>query len=179
MKNLLFSALTSLSVTGALACTPGAGNGPSGDPNCMGAILNHDPYYNGSQQNTSRPPKKIIRHITVDVPSKYGAIAHNPKTGIAGGSIDMPSLQEAKKEAIKRCENGGQNAPCKVVAWVRNGCLATAKGLLGKNGKLFKAVAKQPGQVEQLVLNQCISSGASGCKIYAPEGCSIPEGMNN
>lgn len=133
----------------------------------------------GQNNEAAPPPKKIIRHITVDVPSKYGAIAHNPKTGVAGGSIGMPSLQEAKQEAIKRCENGGENAPCKVVSWVRNGCLATAKGLLGKNGKLFKAVAKQPGQVEQLVLNQCISSGASGCKIYAPEGCSIPEGMNN
>lgn len=130
-------------------------------------------------QSGSSSPQKIIRHITVDVPSKYGAIAHNPKTGVAGGSIDMPSLQEAKQEAIKRCENGGENAPCKVSGWVRNGCIAAAKGKFGKRGVLFTVSAKRAGEVEQAAMNKCTAAGASGCKIYAPEGCSIPEGMNN
>lgn len=135
--------------------------------------------YNSSPPQSESYPaqKKIIQTTIVHKASKYGAIAHNAKTGVAGGAINMNTLTDAKVEAIKRCENGGQNAPCKVVAWVKNGCLAAAKGKFEKSGKLFKATAEQSGQVEQIVIDQCITSGASGCRIYAPEACSIPDGM--
>ena len=173
MNKLLFVLLMGLSATGALACTPGAGNGPSGDPSCMGGVLNSDPYYNTGKQNSSVSHPKIIRYTTVNVPSKYGALAINNKTGISGGAIDADSLQQAKKLAVQRCENGGKNAPCKVITWVRNGCIAGAQGKLGTKWKSFYA-AREQGQVEEAVLEQCRNSGASDCKIFVAEGCSIP-----
>lgn len=122
-------------------------------------------------QNNAAPPKKIIRHVTVNVPSKYGALALNKKTGGFGGAIEMNSKAEAKKEAIKRCENGGKNAPCKVISWVRNGCIAAAAN--SKN-VLFTA-AEEPGQAEDVVMNKCKAAGKSDCKIVLPEACSIPD----
>ena len=172
MKKLMFILLIQISATGAFACTPGAGNGPTGDPNCMGGVLSTDPYYNGSQRNSSSRPSKIIRHTVVNVPSKYGALAVNRETGISAGAINADSLQQAKKLAIQRCEKGG-NAPCKVVSWVRNGCIAGAEGKLGTKWKSFYA-GREQGQAEQTVMSQCNASGATDCKIVIPEGCSIP-----
>ena len=60
---------------------------------------------NGYAQNQPRV-------VNIDVPSRYGAWALNSKTGIAGGALEMDSLEAAKREAIKTCEQGGQNKPC-------------------------------------------------------------------
>ena len=51
---------------------------------------------NGSTQ--SQP-----KVVNIDVPSKYGAWAANPKTGISGGALEMDSLAAAKRQAIKTC----------------------------------------------------------------------------
>lgn len=122
-------------------------------------------------QNNEAPPKKIIRYITVNVPSKYGALALNKKTGVSGGALNMNSKAEAKREAIKKCENGGKNAPCKVISWVRNGCIAAATN--SKN-ILFTA-AEEPGDAEDVVMNKCRAAGASGCRLTIPEACSMPD----
>lgn len=127
--------------------------------------------YNPNCNQTSPPPKKIIRYITVDIPSKYGALALNKKTGVSGGALNMNSKAEAKKEAIKRCENGGKNAPCKVISWVRNGCIAAATN--SKN-ILFTA-AEEPGDAENVVMNKCRAAGAAGCRLTIPEACSMPD----
>ena len=37
--------------------------------------------------------------VNIDVPSKYGAWAINPKTSLAGGALEMDSLEAAKKQA--------------------------------------------------------------------------------
>ena len=79
------------------------------------------------------------RVVNINVPSKYGAWATNNKTGVSGGAIDMDSRAAAEKAAIKNCEQGGRNAPCKVAVWVRNGCIAVAQGKSGKNGLPFQA----------------------------------------
>lgn len=86
-----------------------------------------------SGQRQQRQPTEIIN---INVPSKYGAWAINPKTGISGGALEMDSYADAKKQAIKTCEHGGKNKPCKVLVWVRNSCIAVAQG---KDGKLFLA----------------------------------------
>lgn len=172
MKKFLFVLLSFFSSTVALACTPGAGNGPAGDPNCMGAILSTDPYYNNQNRTgNSVQPKKIIRYTEVEVPPKYGALALNKKTGIGGGAINMDSKAEAKRAAIKECEKGGSNAPCKVVIWVKNGCFATATN--SKN-VVFTA-AEERGHSEQVAMNRCKAAGASGCRIADHEACSIPD----
>ena len=88
-----------------------------------------------SGSNTSPPPKKIIYH-DVKVPSKFGALAVSVKAGYIAGSLNHGSKEEAQREAVKRCRQGSRNAPCKAITWVRNGCLAAAKGKV-KNNQLL------------------------------------------
>lgn len=111
------------------------------------------------------------RVVNINVPSKYGAWAINPKTGISGGALDMDSLEAAKKLAIKTCEEGGTNKPCKVQAWVRNGCIAVAQA---KDGSAFFGI-NDPGMAEAEALRKCRKRGALQCRIITPEGCSMPK----
>ena len=120
-----------------------------------------------SSNNGSTQPKII----NIDVPSKYGAWAINPKTGLSGGALEMNSLDAAKKEAIKTCQRGGKNKPCKVDAWVRNGCIAVAQG---KDGSAFFGITP-PGMAEAEALRKCQERGALQCRIIATEGCSMPK----
>ncbi len=122
-----------------------------------------------SGQRQQRQPTKIIN---INVPSKYGAWAINPKTGISGGALEMDSLAAAKKQAIKTCEEGGKNKPCKVEAWVRNGCIAVAQG---KDGSAFFGITSYPGMAEDEALRKCQERGALQCRIIATEGCSLPK----
>ncbi|WP_373819630.1 DUF4189 domain-containing protein [Glaesserella sp.] len=136
-------------------------------------IYNSDPPQSGDS-NQSSPPK-IIQHITVNVPSKYGAIAWNKKTGDIGGSTNADFLEQAKLSAIQRCEVNGQ-APCEILVWVKNGCTAVASGKKLSRLTLYNA-AEKPGQAEKIAIKQCEADGATNCKIVMPEGCSIPDGM--
>ena len=122
----------------------------------------------GSVQNS---PKVV----NINVPSKYGAWAINPKTGISGGALNMNSRAAAEKEAIKTCEQGGRNAPCKVEAWVRNGCIAVAQGKSGSKWKSFFGTEASPGLAEPSALRKCRASGLPQCEITTPEGCSMPK----
>ena len=149
----------------SFACSPGVGGGPSGDPHCMAPILANDPYYNGSMKQQSRQPQTI--------PSKYGAVAINNNIPTSAGVLNMKSLREAKREAIRRCEAGG-NAPCKVLGWIRNGCIAIAEGKKGDKWVSYFAGEEQPGVAEKNAVNKCIAANASNCRIFVPEGCSLP-----
>ena len=165
MKKLLFVllGLTSLNIYAADPVTRGAlQNNPAlcqygYNPNCA-----------SSHQYQQNQPTEIVN---INVPSKYGAWAVNPKTGISGGALEMDSLEAAKKLAIKTCEEGGTNKPCKVRAWFRNACLAVA---LGKDGSAFFGVAP-PGMAEAEALKKCRKRGALQCRITTPEGCSMPK----
>ena len=79
----------------------------------------------------------------------------------------------AEKEAIKTCEQGGRNAPCKVEAWVRNGCIAVAQGNEGKQSKVFPSTTK-PDRAEAEALRKCQAAGVAQCKIVVSEACSLP-----
>ena len=128
----------------------------------------YNPNCASSRQHQRNQPTEIIN---IKVPSQYGAWAVNPKTGIAGGALEMDSLAAAKREAIKTCERGGQNKPCKVLAWVRNGCIAVAQR---KDGTLFFGT-NDLGLSEAEALRKCQESGSSQCSIVATEGCSMPK----
>lgn len=131
----------------------------------------YNPNCGSSGYRQQRQPTEIIN---INVPSKHGAWAFNPKTGIAGGALDMNSREEAEREAIKTCERGGSNAPCKIEVWGRNGCIAVAQGKLGKKWKLFSVVTEL-GKAEAKALQKCRASGLPECKIVANEGCSLPK----
>ena len=115
------------------------------------------------------------KDVNINVPSKYGAWAVNPKTGIAGGAHNQDSRAAAEKEAIKTCEHGGRNAPCVVGAWFRNGCLAVAQGKSGKKLKTFYGNGANTGQAEPAALRKCQASGSVQCKIVVSEACSLPK----
>ena len=131
----------------------------------------YNPNCASSRQHQQKQPTEIVN---IDVPSKYGAWAVNLKTGISADTVNAPSLEIAKKGAIKACEQGGQNAPCVVGAWVRNGCIAVAQGETGKKLKTFYGI-EAPGQAEPSALRKCRASGGVQCKITTPEGCSMPK----
>ncbi|MGN6906152.1 DUF4189 domain-containing protein, partial [Neisseria sp. P0015.S006] len=63
------------------------------------------------------------------------------------------------------------NKPCKVKAWVRNGCIAVAQR---KDGKAFFGITS-PGLAETEALRKCQASGGIQCEITTPEGCSMPK----
>ena len=126
------------------------------NPNCS----------SGSRGTT--PSKKIV------YVSKYGAVATNEKTGISSGALNKDSIEEAKHEAIKACEQGGRNAPCKVAIWAGNACLAAATGKEGKKFRVFYTAREKPGQAEPAALKQCNKAELKNCEITIPEGCSFP-----
>ena len=128
-------------------------------------------YYTVGRPQSSNSGSTQPQTINIKVPSKYGAWAINPKTGLSGGALEMNSLDAAKKEAIKTCERGGKNKPCKVDAWVRNGCIAVAQG---KDGSAFFGITP-PGMAEAEALRKCQERGALQCRIIANEGCSLPK----
>ncbi len=131
----------------------------------------YNPNCGSSGQRQQRRPTEIVN---IDVPSRYGAWATNIKTGDSGGAIDMESLEAAKAQAIKTCERGGRNAPCKVYASVRNSCIAVAQGKSGKKWAAFPGTG-DPGLAEADALRKCQESGSSQCSIFANEGCSLPK----
>lgn len=121
--------------------------------------------------NHNATPKKIIHHITINVPSKYGALAQD-KNGVIRGSSNENSLAEAKKAALTQCNDGKKNQRCKILTSVRNGCYAAAAGKQ-KNNWFTYAWSGEVGQTESQVMKLC-ESKYSDCRIVVPETCSIP-----
>ena len=118
---------------------------------------------NCSSGNTAPPPKKIIYHDVV-IPPKFGALAYSQKAGILAGAVNQNSLDAAKQEAVKRCQKSSRNTPCKVIVWVRNGCLAAAEGKV-KNRFLVTQAGGNQGTVEQTALKNCQDRGGVDCRI--------------
>lgn len=132
--------------------------------------------YNPNCSSGSRgtpPSKKIIYH-DVKVPSKFGALAYSQKAGHLAGSLNQNSLAEAQREAVKHCQKGSRNTPCKAIAWVRNGCIAAAEGKINNKFVVIDGSGPQ-GTAEQTALQNCRAGGAAECRILAPEGCSLPQ----
>lgn len=133
-------------------------------------------HYNIAPPQPSRstpPPKKIIYHDVL-VPSKFGALAFSEKSGHIGGALNQNSKAEAQSAAIKQCEKGSRNAPCKAISWVRNGCIAAASGKLKNQTKVIGGAA-EPGLAEQAAITNCKNAGMTECKVLMPEGCSLPQ----
>lgn len=126
-----------------------------------------------NQATAPRLLKKIIYH-DVKVPSKFGALAFSEKSGHIGGALNQNSKAEAQNAAIRQCEKGSRNAPCKAISWVRNGCIAAASGKLKNQTKVIGGAA-EPGLAEQAAITNCKNAGMTECKVLMPEGCSLPQ----
>ena len=173
MNKFILTLFLGASSAVSFACSPGIGGGPSGDPHCMAPILANDPYYNGSMNNgqVGRP-----KTTTIYLPSKYGAVAENSDTGYVSGVLNQDSLSKAKETALAECRKRDSPGSCKIVSWVRNGCIAAAKGKELNSGK-WKSfyIGTEKGTAEAAALAKCkADSSVSDCQIYLPEGCSLP-----
>lgn len=128
--------------------------------------------YNPNCGQISPPPKKIINH-TIVLPSKYGAIASDKKTGIVGSSHSFDSQAAAEEAAIQSCQNGNRKLSCKIVAFYGNGCISAVGGSIAKKAILFPATDENPGgYAAKKALDKCQKSGASDCYILIQEECS-------
>ena len=130
--------------------------------------------YNVGKPQSSNNGSAQTKIVNIDVPSKYLALAINMKTGLSGGALDMDSLEAAKKQAIKTCEQGGRNAPCKIAVWVRNGCLAVAQGRHKGKWKTFYGVDDLGRAEANALINDHAVSGITQCRITTQEACSLP-----
>lgn len=162
----------------SFACSPGIGGGPSGDPHCMAPILANDPYYNGSMNN-SQGAAQVGRPktTTIYLPSKYGAVAVNPDTGYVSGVLNQDSLSKAKETALAECRKRDSPGSCKIVSWVRNGCIAGAEGKAINPPGHWRSfyMGTEKGLAEAVALAKCkADSSLSNCRISLPEGCSLP-----
>lgn len=174
MKKLIFTSLFFLSLNVYANDCPGQFDPQSGLCRFQGndgrLVIYHAAPPNSSN-NHSPSPKKIIRNITINIPSKYGALAQS-RNGIIRTSVNENSLAEAKKVALESCNNDKKNKQCKILTWVRNGCYAAAAGKQQDNWFTF-AWSGELGQTEQKVINLC-EAKSSECRIVVPETCSIP-----
>ncbi|HHK5994143.1 TPA: DUF4189 domain-containing protein [Neisseria subflava] len=170
MKKLAFILCMGLFPIFSFACSPGVGGGQSGDPHCMAPILANDPYYNGSMNQQQTP-------VIVHIPSKYGAVAMNMDTADVSGVLNQDSLSKAKKAALTQCRQGDSKAPCKIVTWVRNSCIAMAEGQINKQPDKSKSFfeTKEKGKAEAAAMARYkADQTVKNCKILLPEGCSLP-----
>jgi hypothetical protein len=104
--------------------------------------------------------------------STYAAMAFEKKSGVLGTVWLQDSLAEAKAKAIDECRQGA-NRPgkCKIVAKVKDGCLAAANNDdptnfkygfgSGKNVPKARKAAKRdvPGGQGRVVQTACSDSG--------------------
>ncbi|WP_373754072.1 DUF4189 domain-containing protein [Neisseria weixii] len=131
--------------------------------------------YNSScaSENDSRG-RHIIYNTTINLPSKYGALARSLKTGGFGSSWDKDSKAAAVKTAIARCESVKGNGKCVYAGYVRNGCHALSIGRKGNSYKTYYSAGDQY-TTEAIVMKKCQKAGEKGCEILMPEECSLPE----
>lgn len=117
LVSLFFILMTNI----ALACTPGAGNGPTGDPNCMAGVLANQP------QGNSGGGRTIVRTTYFDY---WGAYVIDESNGQLYFSDHYPTRKAAIDAAFKKC--GNKN--CDYRGSYANGylVLTTGKGCDGK-----------------------------------------------
>lgn len=89
MKKLVLSSLFLLSLSVYANGCPGQFDPQSGICRFQGhhgELVQYNAAPPQSGNHNATPPKKIIRHITVNVPSQYGALALDEKTSSLGSS---------------------------------------------------------------------------------------------
>lgn len=131
--------------------------------------------YNSAPPQSQSKMQHTVQNITVNLPSKYGAIAQSLTTNAISSAVNEDSPEEAIRMAVANCESVKGNGKCQSRTWVRNACLSMAEGKSGKYYKAFIASSGKRNQAESLALKKCTKSGARDCKILMPEECSLPE----
>ena len=149
------------------------------DPTTQGPLQN-DPslaiygYGTGSSGGGGYYPSAGSAPKVVYLPSKYGAVVYNPKTGRWDSAFGLSSKRAALKEATHKCEANG-NAPCnQIFLTYRNGCGAMAEGGIEKKWKIYADAGETSKEAERLALKKCSDDGAADCKIIMPAECSLP-----
>ncbi|EIG24757.1 PF13827 domain protein [Neisseria sicca VK64] len=101
----------------------------------------------------------------------------NPDTGYVSGVLNQDSLSKAKETALAECRKRDSQGSCKIVSWVRNGCIAGAEGKAINPPGHWRSfyMGTEKGLAEAVALAKCkADSSLSNCRIILPEGCSLP-----
>ena len=141
-----------------------------GTPDCSATINNqidqNSPYYQGGSYGGSRGISAPVYVPTK--PSKFGAVAFDPKTSTYGYSSAQKSARLAKSVALTDCGLSG----CKITSSYANQCAALAWGNNGKSGWLYFHPNLNLDVAKEEALAECQSKGGS-CQIVMAE-CSLP-----
>ena len=150
LVSLFFILMTNI----ALACTPGAGNGPTGDPNCMAGVLANQP------QGTSNKGRTIVITTYVDY---WGAFVIDHKNGQLFFSDHYPTEKAAIDAAFQKC---GSSNTCRYEGSYANGYLVVTTGQTSdKKWTIGMASDRDISKAKERSLKKCESQGGSNCHI--------------
>lgn len=122
----------------------------------------------GPALNSQQSPKPNDHGATLQVGSRWGAIATDGVKGVLGTSTGERTEQGAANKALADCQAKG-GAPCKLQLSYSNGCGAMSVGSRG----FSTAGAGTKEEAVQKSMAICSSDGDTGCHVYYA-GCSLP-----
>ncbi|WP_304334173.1 DUF4189 domain-containing protein [Conchiformibius steedae] len=159
MKKYLFSFALALMAHGALACTPGVGGGPHGDPLCMGGVfeqqrlMQQQQSYSGGYGGTS----------SGYAPIEYWGAAAVSGDAYLGYSNQQLSATEAVNLALQRCGK----KDCKIMMVYKNQYLAIATGKTPKGYTATYVSANTQREAELRAMRKCQADPITrNCRIY-------------
>lgn len=149
---LLFAALLLLSSAPAFAQ----------NPSNPGGFLNTDPrspYYNSG--NNAPPAEASARYL-----NRWGAIATG-KNATLGTAVDMASERDAKRVALKDCQDKG-GVQCKLEIAYHNQCATLVTG----DAVFNTSSAATAEEAAEMGIAKCQEADVN-CRVYYSE-CSLP-----
>ena len=121
-QTTIMTLLLALASPAALACTPGVGGGPAGDPQCMYPIFQQNSLYNNSN-NTYAEPAPVYRQPppppTHDCPGHIGSSFSTN----AAGDFDGPEAETYPDGTLKRITNYHNGEVGEVTDYYPNGTI--------------------------------------------------------
>lgn len=90
----------------------------------------------------------------------FGALAYSPSKGVDGYSFNYRTKSAAQARALQQCR--ARASGCRVVAFVRGGCIALAVGRVSGWGAA--SGASRP-QAKSRAVSSCRKYGVGGCRV--------------
>jgi hypothetical protein len=162
MKSKLFIIFILFAPTAWSQCAPGIPS--AGNPGCIPPNQMNSPYYQGAASAPAQPEA-----VWAD---RWGAIALDPHSGIAGLTEHKPSKSWATSDALSECAARG-GIKCEIVLAYHNQCAAVAQRTDG--GPIQAAGSPELDDAKARALEAC--GGSSQCKIMY-SSCSFAERAN-
>ena len=160
MKKYLFSFALMLMAQGALACTPGVGGGPHGDPLCMGGVFEQQRLMQQQQSYSGGYGGTSSGYAPVEY---WGAVAVSSDTFL-GSSNQQPSATAAVNLALERCKQNGRKG-CAIRIIYKNQYLAIAEGKVDNGGYIATYVAADTQRKAELEAMRSCQEDSRNCRV--------------